>query len=108
MRSTRADIHDGQELTGSINRPDTDAQDQHFSKSSFSACNARPVHTDGSFATLQLPGWRGSYALHRDQTGSLPIRRKGPLSAARTRSKTSPPFRHLSTVKSVTDLPIGA
>ena len=28
MRSTRADIHDGQELKGSVNRPDTDAQDQ--------------------------------------------------------------------------------
>jgi hypothetical protein len=25
----RADIHDGQELKGSINRPDTEAQDQH-------------------------------------------------------------------------------
>jgi hypothetical protein len=29
-----------------MNRPDTDAQDQ-LSKSSFSACNARPVHTEG-------------------------------------------------------------
>ena len=25
---TRADIHDGQEFKGSVNRPDTDAQDQ--------------------------------------------------------------------------------
>jgi hypothetical protein len=32
----------------------------------------------------------------------------GPLSAARTRSKNSKPFRRRTTVKSVTDLPIGA
>jgi hypothetical protein len=32
-----------------MNRPDTDAQDQ-LSKSSFSACNARPVHTKGPLA----------------------------------------------------------
>jgi hypothetical protein len=32
----------------------------------------------------------------------------GPLSAARTRSKSSKPFRRRTEVKSVTDLPVGA
>jgi len=36
----------------SINRPDAEAQYQHFSKFSFSACNARPVHTDGQLPTF--------------------------------------------------------
>ena len=33
---------------------------------------------NGSIATLPVPGWRGSYAPNNDQTGDLPIRRKGP------------------------------
>ena len=49
----------------------------------------------GSFATLQPPGWRGSYALHRDQTGILPIRRKEPLPDVSNRRKTMPLFDHL-------------
>jgi hypothetical protein len=32
----------------------------------------------------------------------------GPIPAARTRSKSSEPFRRLTTMKSLTDLPIGA
>jgi hypothetical protein len=28
---------------------------------------------------LPVPGWRDSYAPNNDQTGDLPIRRKGPL-----------------------------
>jgi hypothetical protein len=36
------------------------------------------------------------------------IGRYGPLSAARTRSKSSKPFRHRTTAKSVTDPPTGA
>jgi hypothetical protein len=35
-----------------MNRPDTDAQDQ-LSKSSFSACNGRPVHTEGPEAVVR-------------------------------------------------------
>jgi hypothetical protein len=46
MRSDGADIHDGQELKGSVNRP-IQKRKTNFSKSSFSACNARPVHTRG-------------------------------------------------------------
>jgi hypothetical protein len=36
------------------------------------------------------------------------IGRFGPLSAARTRSKSSLPFRRQTTLKAPTDLPIGA
>jgi hypothetical protein len=32
----------------------------------------------GSVATLPAPGLRGSYAPNHDQTGDLPMRRKGP------------------------------
>jgi hypothetical protein len=46
MRSNARGYPDCQELKGSVNRPDTDAQDQLF-KSSLSACNPRPVHTEG-------------------------------------------------------------
>jgi hypothetical protein len=42
-----------------MNRPDTDAQDQ-LSKSSFSACNARPVHTDGPEAEVKQDGNRAA------------------------------------------------
>jgi hypothetical protein len=48
----------------------------------------RAAHVSvGSFATLQPPGWRGSYALHRDQTGSLPICRKGLIASCRTEAQ---------------------
>ena len=33
----------------------------------------------GSIATLPVAGWCGSYARNNDQTGDLPIRRKGPI-----------------------------
>jgi hypothetical protein len=42
----RADIHGGQEHKRSVQGPDTEAQDLFTSKSSLSACNARPVHTE--------------------------------------------------------------
>jgi hypothetical protein len=48
------------------------------------------------------------FAPNRDQVGAGNKRRSGPLSAARTRSKSSKPFRRRTTVKSVTDLPIEA
>jgi hypothetical protein len=51
-----------------------------------------------------------SAALH--PTADIRLRRNigrdGPLSAARTRSKSSLHFRRKTTVKLVTDLPIGA
>src|SRR5262249_5005030 len=46
-----ADIHDGPELKGSNQRPDTLMQDRTSANLTKSSCNARPDHTFGSFTT---------------------------------------------------------
>ncbi len=47
-----ADIHDGQELKGLQQQAGYRSARPTFSKSSFSACNARPLHTEGPQADI--------------------------------------------------------
>ena len=62
-----------------MNRPDTDAQDQ-LSKSSFSACNARPVHTDGPNSDIRVTNQDGALCL--TSRFDICVKQRGGLKAA--------------------------